>query len=93
LFKSDDEFDYVKIIADNDLQTDCKSQQLPGNCRLVKISKPGAGFNQWTESQDANEVGGLMERIHSGSPMKMKLHWGSCPAEFKKISVNATWAS
>merc|ERR1711881_822137 len=40
LFKSDDEFDYVKIIADNDLQTDCKSQQLPGNGRRADGAHP-----------------------------------------------------
>lgn len=90
LFDSDQHFNYYHVIARTGLGEDCLLQQ-PGNCRLIKVSKPGAGFNEWTESEDGSPTGGAIETLHDGLSVGVKLKWSLCPTSFASISVNATW--
>jgi len=90
---SDEEYDYIKVVAASQMGSDCFGKK-PGGCRLVQVSKTVPGT--WTEYEGlAAAAGGGIEWEHGGGTVGMRIKYSLCPStiveEGVTMLVNATF--
>lgn len=80
LHDSDPDFYYLKGVLSSQFSSDCTPQILPGECRLVRVSRNISSPRTWTEySTLTMGNGGAIEWVHDDEHVGMRLKYSLCP--------------